>query len=312
LAYSFSAGATNIDPYARVDYNANLLYTFNTDNPDSALFRIRSYLITDVFDPKQNDTMLYYQRFSNYFAADDGTSESGYGVNGLGSRNAMVAYRFKSFTADTLRAIQICFNDSYLEANLRTFDLMLWSDNNGIPGDVVYTQEQMTVKQGDGINGFYTYILNDPQPVNGIFYVGWKQRSETFLNGGFDVNTPHGDRQFYWLNGNWSLSQAKGSLMIRPVVGAPVTTTAINDVMPKNRVLKIWPNPVTTYINIDPGDLLLTYSPTISIYDNSGKEVMRRSFSQQIDVTTLPEGIYFLVLNINGRQAGHNRFIKTR
>jgi hypothetical protein len=312
IAYTFSAGATNIDPYTGIDYNANLLYTFNTDNPDSALFRVKSYMLTDVFDPKQNDTITYYQRFSSYFAYDDGTSESGYGINGLGSRNAMVAYRFKSFMADTLRAIRICFNDSYQKANLRTFDLMVWSDNNGIPGDVLYIQEEMTVKQADGINGFYTYILNDPQPVNGIFYIGWKQRSETFLNGGFDINTLHGDKQFYWLNGNWNLSQAKGSLMIRPVVGAPINTTSVRDIIPKNRILRIWPNPVSNYINIDAGDLLLTSSPTISIYDNSGKEVMRKNFSGQIDVTPLPDGIYFLTININGKQAGHNRFIKTR
>lgn len=312
VAYAFSAGATNIDPDTSIDYNANLLYTFNSDNPDSALFRIKSYMITDVFDPKQNDTIIYYQRFSDYFAYDDGSAEAGYGINGLGSRNAMVAYRFKSFTTDTLRAIRICFNDSYQNANLRTFDLMVWSDNNGIPGDIVYIQEEMTVKQGEGINGFYTYILNDPQPVNGIFYIGWKQRSETFLNGGFDVNTPHGDKQYYWLNGNWNLSQANGSLMIRPVVGRAITTTSIRDVVPQY-ILKIWPNPASSLLNIDAGDLLfLSATPAISIYDITGREIMTGRLKEQIDVSRLPDGIYLLVVKINGKQAAHSRFIKTR
>jgi hypothetical protein len=313
IVYSFSAGATNIDPRASIDYNANLLYTFNSDNPDSALFRIKSYMITDVFDPKQNDTIIYYQRFSDYFAYDDGTSEAGYGINGLGSRNAMVAYRFKSFIPDTLRAIRICFNDSYQNANQRTFDLMVWSDNNGIPGDVAYIQEEMTVRQGEGINGFYTYILNDPLPVNGIYYIGWKQRSETFLNGGFDVNTPNGDKQFYWLNGNWNLSQANGSLMIRPVVGRAMTTTAIRDVVPESNILKIWPNPANSLLNIDAGELLLSSSAlTISIYDISGREIMTGKFKEQMDVSRLPNGIYLLVVKINGKLAGHSRFIKTR
>lgn len=312
LVHSFSAGATNIDPGAKIDPKANLLYTFNTDNPDSALFRIKSYIITDVFDPKQNDTIIYYQKFGNYFSFDDGTSESGYGINGLGSKNAMVAYRFKSFMPDTLRAIQICFNDSYQNANLRAFDLMVWFDNNGIPGNTVYTQEEMTVNQGEGINGFYTYILNDPQPVYGDFYVGWKQRSETFLNAGFDINTPHGNKQFYWLNGNWNQSQANGSLMIRPVLGPLIKTTSIEDVIQKNNTLRIWPNPVKDYLNIDAGDLLLTSSPTIRIFDIRGREVMKISFSEQIDVSSLPDGIFFIVLNINGKQTRHSRFIKTR
>src|SRR5664280_1839518 len=147
-AYSFSAGATNIEPLTNVGYNANLVYTFNTGNNDSALFRITASLKTDNFDPKGNDTLIYYQVFKNYFAFDDGTSEGGYGVNGLGSRNAMVAYRFVSSMPDTLRAVRICFNDSYLDANKRDFDLMVWDNNNGIPGNVLYTRESVTVEQG--------------------------------------------------------------------------------------------------------------------------------------------------------------------
>jgi hypothetical protein len=311
IVYSFSAGATNIDPGTKVDYKANLLYTFNTDNPDSALFRIKSYIITDVFDPKQNDTIIYYQKFGNYFAFDDGTSESGYGINGLGSRNAMVAYRFKSSLQDTLRAIQICFNDSYLNTNLRTFDLMVWSDNNGIPDNAFYTQEEMTVSRGEGINGFYTYILNDQQPVYGDFYVGWKQRSETFLNAGFDINTLHEGRQFYWLNGNWSQSQAKGSLMIRPILGAPVKPTSVENISMKNNTLTIWPNPAKNIINIDAGDFFLSPLPSIRILDICGREVMNISFTNQIDISPLPDGIYFIILNINGKQIKQNRFIKT-
>jgi hypothetical protein len=141
-AYSFSAGATNIGPLTNVAYNANLVYTFNTANNDSALFRITASLKTDNFDPKGNDTLIYYQVFKNYFAFDDGTSEGGYGINGLGSRNAMVAYKFTSFMQDTLRAIQICFNDSYQHANQREFDLVVWDDNNGIPGNILYTREE--------------------------------------------------------------------------------------------------------------------------------------------------------------------------
>ena len=109
LAHSFTAGATNILPLTTVDYNASLVYTFSSSNPDSALFRVKASLKTDNFDPKNNDTLIYYQEFKNYFAFDDGTSEGGYGVNGLGSRNAMVAYKFVSYVQDTLRAIQDLF-----------------------------------------------------------------------------------------------------------------------------------------------------------------------------------------------------------
>ncbi|MDQ1297089.1 MAG: type sorting protein, partial [Bacteroidota bacterium] len=210
----FSAGATNIAPLKNEDYNASLIHTFNTVNNDSALFRITGWLITDDFDPKDNDTLVYYQIFNNYFAFDDGSAENGYGINGLGSKNAMVAVRFKSFMKDTLRAIKICFNDSYLNANKRSFNLMVWDDNGGIPGNVLYSGNEVMVEQGEAINGFYTYHLSAGVAVDDIFYVGWKQLSDAFLNAGLDINTPHYGRQFYWINGTWNPSQVNGSLMI--------------------------------------------------------------------------------------------------
>lgn len=313
MSHTFSAGATNIDPFTNVDYNANLIYTYNSSNTDSALFKITCYLKTDDFDPKVNDTITYNQVFGNYFAYDDGSSEGGYGINGQGSRNAMVAYRFKSFLQDTIRAIDICFNDSYLNSNQRAFDLMIWDDNNGLPGNVIYSVENMIVEPGEGINGFITYILPDGLMVDGVFYAGWKQRTETFLNAGFDVNTPHRGRQFYWLNGVWLQSQKEGSIMIRPVVGPPLKTTSSgDDIIPEVPVsFRIWPNPATDYINLD-GDLLLSGSASISIIDLYGREMMRVPYSDRIDISPLKQGLYTVIILSNGRRNACSRLVITK
>ncbi len=312
-AHFFSAGATNISPLTNIDYNANLIYTFNTDNNDSALFRITCSLKTDEFDPKGNDTIVYYQKFSNYFAFDDGSSEAGYGINGLGARNAMVAYRFTSYMEDTLRAINICFNDSYLDANKRAFDLMVWDDNNGLPGNIIYTQEEVMVEQADMINGFYTYKLPEGVMVNSVFYIGWRQLSETFLNAGLDLNTPNEGRQFYWLSGNWYASQVEGNLMIRPVVGDPLKITSINDTHYNNRKkIGIWPNPANDYINIDSGDLQLSGMSYISIIDLYGRELLNVPYRDQIDISSLHEGVYIVTVFMNKIPVGYNRLIKTK
>jgi len=312
-AHFFSAGATNIAPLTNVDYNANLVYTFNTDNTDSALFRITSSLKTDVFDPKGNDTLVYYQKFKNYFAFDDGTSEGGYGINGLGSRNAMFAYKYVSYMQDTLRAIQICFNDSYLNANIRAFDLMVWNDNNGIPGNVIYSKEEVMVERGAMNNGFYNYRIPSGVMVNNTFYIGWKQRSETFLNAGFDINTPHAGRQFYWLNGEWRLSQVEGNVMIRPVVGRPLLTTSLRDIYYRYKnVIRVWPNPASDYINLDPGELPLSGLCYLIITDMSGREIIKVPFSERIDVSSLKKGMYILITTLNGKRIGINRLIKTK
>jgi hypothetical protein len=312
-ATSFSAGATNIGPLTSVDYYANLIYTFNTSNKDSALFRITASLKTDIFDPKANDTLIYYQVFKNYFAFDDGTSEGGYGVNGLGSRNAMVAYKFVSSMPDTLRAVMICFNDSYLDANKRDFDLMIWDNNSGVPGNVLYTRESVTVEQGSIINGFYSYTIPEGLLINGTFYVGWRQRSESFLNVGYDVNTPNAGKQFYWLNGEWRLSEVPGSIMIRPVVGGPLLITSVNDTHSNKTPLKyIWPNPAKDYINIDQGDLHLLGTSYITISDLNGRRILSVPFSERVDISSLHEGIYIVVISTNGIPVAHNRLIKLR
>ena len=312
-AHFFSAGATNIGPLTTVDYKASLVYTYNTTNEDSALFRVTASLKTDNFDPKGNDTIIFYQVFQNYFAFDDGSSEGGYGINGLGSRNAMVAYRFVSFLPDTLRAVRICFNDSYLDANKREFDLVVWDNNNGLPGNIIYTREQVMVEQGTGINGFYTYTIPEGVIVNGTFYVGWRQRSESFLNVGYDVNTPHAGKQFFWLNGDWSQSQVSGSIMIRPVLGSPLKITSVKETSYKNKnKLNFWPNPAKDYINIDTGDSHLNGSAYIKITDLSGHDLINIPYSERVDISSLHDGMYIVVITINGMPVSYNRLIKTR
>jgi hypothetical protein len=311
-SFAFSAGATNIDPYTPVAYNASLIYTFNSAGTDSALFEIKSILTTDIFDPKDNDTLVYFQKFGNYFAYDDGTAEAGYGVNGLGSKNAMVACRFKTFVTDTLRAVMICFNDSYQNANLRSFDLMVWADNDGVPGDLIYSQQEMMVTQGKGNNGFYTYVLNDPVEITGTFYIGWKQRSETFLNAGYDINTLQGDRQFYWLNGNWNNSQAKGTIMIRSQVGPKITNTSISPLRERGKKLRIWPNPASEVITIDAPDMTFPGIPEVIITDLFGHEIMKEEYTGTMNISILKPGTYIVVLYSGKKPAAWGRIIKSR
>jgi hypothetical protein len=311
LKETFTGGAVNVTPLSDMQYNAPLRYDFESVSTDSALFRITCSLKTDEFDPKKNDTLVYYQVFSNYFAYDDGTSEGGYGINGLGSRNAMFAHRFTSYLNDTIRAVDICFNDSYQDANKRSFDIVIWDDNNGMPGNVIYTKEEVMVENGSKLNGFYRYNIPGGVAVNGTFYAGWKQRSETFLNAGYDINTPHKDKQFYWLNGNWNQSQVKGSVMIRPVTGLPITTGTDEPVKEKD-IIRIWPNPAAEYITINIKEYPYSSHAIITVLDIAGRELMKVPYTEMLDISDLRKGIYFVVITADGRRIGINRLIKSR
>jgi hypothetical protein len=200
-----------------------------------------------------------------------------------------------------------------LDANKRAFDLMIWDDNNGLPGNTIYSREEVMVEQGNMINGYYTYNIPEGVMVNGEFYIGWKQRSETFLNAGFDVNTPHANRQFYWLNGAWVQSQQQGSLMIRPVLGYRLRITGIDDIYyNKKSQIMIWPNPATDIININPKNLLLSDLAYITFIDVSGRELIKIPFRDQVDISSLHEGLYIMIISINGRPVSYNRLIKSR
>ncbi|HEX2919746.1 MAG TPA: T9SS type A sorting domain-containing protein [Bacteroidales bacterium] len=312
IVHSFSGYAQDASPESDIDYQANLIYTFESPISDSSLFKITCSLKTSEFDPKGNDTIVYYQTFKNYFAYDDGSSEGGYGINGLGSRNAMFAHRFTSYFNDTIRAIDICFNDSYLNANRRAFNLMIWKDNKGLPGENIYRKEDVIVENGSSINGFYRYYIPEGIPVEGVFYIGWKQQTETFLNAGFDINTPHNGKQYYWLNGAWSQSQTNGTVMIRPVVGQPLITGIEDNVLSREDAIKVWPNPAGDYISVSMANDYLMSRSYISISDFSGHELLRVPYSEIIDISKLHKGIYIISILSNGKRMGNNRFIKSR
>ncbi|MGM0666973.1 MAG: T9SS type A sorting domain-containing protein [Bacteroidota bacterium] len=308
--HTFSAGATNIGAGERVTYKANLIYTFNSDNPDSAMFRIRSVLITDESDRKGNDTIDYFQVFSNYFSFDDGSAESGYGVNGQGASNAMVAVRYRTFEPDTLRAVMMAFNDSYLSSNRRYFNIAVWDDDNGMPGELLYEQEAM-VDPGENINQFIQFRLNDPQLIDGYFHIGWTQLSETFLNLGLDMNTMPGGRRHYYINGSWNESEVAGSLMLRPVVGGAIIPTGIDDPEqdPRERI-NIWPNPVKDILNIDIPSEMISRGFKTDIYDNSGRWLMSATDARTLNVSDLPRGVYLVIIRSENTVIAYNRFIR--
>ncbi|MBS0012253.1 MAG: T9SS type A sorting domain-containing protein [Bacteroidales bacterium] len=308
--HSFSAGATNIDPGQWVSYNANLIYTFDSDFTDSAMFRIRSVLITDDFDQKVNDTIDYYQVFSNYFSYDDGSAESGYGVNGQGASNAMVATRFRTFQADTLRAVSIAFNDSYLSSNQRYFNIAVWDDDNGMPGNLLYEQEEMA-DPGESMNQFMEFVLKKPLIVEGWFHVGWTQQSETFLNVGLDMNTLPEGRRHYYINGLWYESEIPGSLLIRSLIGKSLIPTGIEDIpVPGKNKINIWPNPVRDILHIDIPEDLLAGDIEINVYTTDGRWILGRHEAASLDVSHLPGGVYLLIIRSGNTTVGYNRFVR--
>jgi hypothetical protein len=275
-------------------------YVFPLDLGDSALFRIDHVILGD-FTPVDTigDTLTHFQRFYNYFAYDDGTPEEGYGLTPFGAK---LAYKFHLNVKDTLRAVQMYFNHTQDNANQQFFNLKVWRDNNGVPGDEIYSQESERVEYST-LTNFHTYMLDDPILVNGIFYIGWEQSTPDNLNIGFDKNNNAQANIFYNATGEWLQTTFQGALLMRPLLGDPFEITGIDENSTSTGKLKIFPNPANgNSLDIelpegsDPDDV------GISIYSVVGQRVVESSFNKTIDISTLTRGMYIVRLVDAGSQ----------
>lgn len=306
----FDAGAVNVEPLTENKYDAPLIYTFNSSSTDSALFLVTVSLITDDFDAKTNDTIRYYQRFPDYFAVDDGTAEAGYGINGQGSRNAMVALKFRSFIPDSVKALKICFNDAYDNTNQSGFDIMVWADDNGKPGVLLGTTDGPVADPGTAINGFVTYLFDKPVFVNGDFWVGWKQLSDKFLNAGLDMNTVLAGRHYYSLSGSWEPSQTPGTVMLRPVMRGTESATSSDDGTLLNDLFMIYPNPSRGQVTLIASDRA-PEDFIIDVISVTGARVMSLARTDHPDFSSLLSGTYMIIIKTReGRPLSLMRFIK--
>jgi len=271
-------------------------YPFDFERGDSAIFRIQASIRTDEFDHKVNDTVIHDQLFSDYYAYDDGTAEAGYGLRGQGTRNGTVAMRYQSFEPDLLGGVDICFNQLYDSVNLDYyFKLMVWSESGGIPGQLVWEDENdHTPVYSDRLNGFTRYRFSEPVPVSGKFFVGWMQYNEFMLNVGLDLNSrPSAAVMYYNFSGTWQQSLAPGVIMFRPFLHREITDAG-HFTRPVNSMM-IYPNPASDMIRLGLPEVVTGNEIRLEIYDMTGRMVDGGvTRSGDWNVSELAEGIYIM------------------
>ncbi|MEE4176411.1 MAG: T9SS type A sorting domain-containing protein [Bacteroides sp.] len=257
---------------------------------------------------QRNDTIAFDQVFQNYFAYDDGVPESGYGLAG---RNARGAYRFILSKTDTLEAVQFLFNRTLTESNDIPFYLTIWK--NLEPEEILYQSEVQSPDFEDSLNGFVTYLLDEPIQVSDTIYVGWEQLNEGFLNLGYDANGQAGENIFYNVGNEWVPSIYEGALMIRPYFG-PETIVGVE--LPQLSLgVNVFPNPVRhDLLNIRLDDRSLNPEEVrLEVYDISGRLLLSREYATALDVSAFSNGMYLLRLTHPQQQRSQSlRFIIAR
>jgi hypothetical protein len=300
--YSFITTSENIAPDTIQEYFPDL-EKIPTGDGLSADFLVRSWITTDALSESQalrwNDTITRHQYFSDYYAYDDGSAENGYGITGEGSIGACFAMRYIQPYNDTLRAIRIYFNRSFNDANQVNFDVAVWGNNNGQPGELLHQENSLSIMpEYSGLNHFTTYKLEYPVSVPDTFYIGWIQTSETFLNAGLDLNRINNTRSFYYINGSWNASSINGTVMIRPVVGAsPVT--GINQAADENH-FQVFPNPASQTVWFKQEGLQFE-GCRLSILNLAGTIILKYvQVPESLDVSEMKPGLYIIIIETGG------------
>lgn len=293
--YQWIDGNFNVYPGIPAEHYEDTRTSFNIDyNLDTT-----SYLITHFIQDTSEavsliDSITYRQGFYNYFAYDDGTPEFGYGLEPAG---ALLAYQFNLSTPDTLFGVQMYFNHTVSDGNVNFFNLLVWKDNNGRPGEIIYSMNSLEPKWEDGLYEFYPYMFDDPflMPA-GTFYVGWQQQSFGSLNIGFDANQNNQYKIFYNNEQTWYPSSFQGSLLMRPIVGSNlILGTKENSKDATSNQLRIIPNPANSYFEIDFSNMKINPEGNLIIYSMVGTQVLEISGAvNRIDISHLPKGLYLV------------------
>ena len=323
--HSYSPAAGNVYPYSQIGTDtvrghsrSDIKYKFPILT-DSAIYTIKHYFKTNSnadFEPK-NDTIIQKQVFSTYYAYDDGTAEVGYYNNTFGAKNAV---RYTINVSDTLRAIRIYFDPVTDGQNIiaSSFRLMVWADGNNGPGNLLYKDSLMYPQYLQGnYNIMTTYKLTSCQLLSpGTYYFGLQQTSNKPLNIGFDKNNDHSNALYYDIGSGWVQSAIKGSLMINPMLGCnyPPTPVGIqNHQSPGTNSISLYPNPAQNSFRIGTNGVVVE-NGRISILSSFGQTVHSSSFnsSDEIDISSLPNGIYFVYLSCEELSTSPQKLIITR
>ena len=254
----------------------------------SVVHHIREGVSGDPYT--SNDTVVYRQVFDNYYAYDDGTPENGFGITSTASRSRL-AVRFALNRADTLTALDLYFNRTYADGNASIkFRITLWGDHDGVPGNILYQDEDYRHPQFIGFNRYVRYPLENAVIVDGTVYVGLEQVGSDFLNLGFDRNNDASRHILYNTSGQWQTTILRGALMLRPYFGSRALLS-IHDVDADTRLCH--------YHAYTIGDRIVVQGAqgaTAILYDLMGRTLYRGVMpSQQATLAiSLVPGVYIL------------------
>lgn len=251
-----------------------------------------------------NDTIVFTQRFDNYYAYDDGVPENGYGLTSTSSHQ-WLACRYDLRKADTLTAVDLYFNRTRGAENEDiTFRLCVWSCQDGMPGALIHEDVSRQMPQFDGLNRFHRYAFDNPVIVTDTCFVGFEQLSNGYINLGFDRGNDARPWTYYRTGNAWCQSILKGAVMMRPLFGS---AALVNVAEPVDTQMLLYPNPTRglLHINLQGGD---GNHLRMTLFDSRGGLLWEGPYQETLDLSAMGKGLY--LLRIYDTATGHHTIHK--
>lgn len=300
-------------PHARPTINNS----FTLPPPERINYEIRHFVFLDPNSSsgsdaiKQNDTVIQYQFFRDFYSFDDGGAEAGYYIKVAGGK---IAVKIQTNVLDTLRALRIYFDpvgNSGVISNSVTssynFNINIWSlGSNGGPGALLY-RDSITYHPAylkDGFKEIPEFKLKRPLTLGaGTYFMGIQQGAD-YVTVGLDRNNNFSYSTYYDSGQGWKQSTEPGSVMIRPLFSNTVPeTVGIREISASEKNnFTIYPNPSSEEFTVRSAKL---DNSSYQLFNSLGQLIKEDKIGlneQTISVSDLNQGIYILVLK-NKEQA---------
>ncbi|MBP3253004.1 MAG: T9SS type A sorting domain-containing protein [Bacteroidales bacterium] len=298
VLYSYNGGFENIYPYSKTHSfqtaqkhsNPALEFAFSPQPGKFSSYQITHVIQEGVGQDKlqSNDTVKFVQKFENYFAYDDATSESGFGIEPVNS--SMLALGFDLLQTDTLYAVDIYFNAAFHDANMKPFVINIYNatqDSVARPDKLLYSTGKM--QPGfDSLDKYIRYYTEQPVVLPaGRFFVALQALSSTYLNIGLDQNNDARGNMFEKRANQWLDIFHRGAPMIRPYFG--YSTIGIENLPAQTENITCMPNPAKDEIYITG----LQDNTPVYIYSITGRLLIKTA-GNRVNVASLANGVYLV------------------
>lgn len=265
----------------------------------------RPLMLKYLYTPNVTDSVLFKENNSvtdstilfNYMAYDDHSAEAIVNLNGNGS----MAVAYSTLQPDSIIGVAIDFLEYQSDISGLPIEICIWkSVTTGTPDEnlIIAREMPLAFSESGQIAKFY---FDNPQVVNGDFLVGFRSNLFDKVYVGFDVNSNSSEHIRYKFKGYWfdhnSQAFAPGSLIIRPIFGGNHYEQITGTATEKELNFEIFPNPSNGIFTLN-GQVnsIKVLSVTGNEVKNIQLKASRNTSYQPIDLSELPQGVYFLHL----------------